>query len=867
MWGINIAGHVSGEFGLGEAVRANIRSLEAAGIPFVINNFNRSPHRKQDKTYDNFSDDNPYPINLIQVNADQIQAFARDVGKSYFEGKYNIGFWAWELPEFPNEWMAAFNWFDEIWTYSGYCQDAISRVSPIPVIKVMPSVWLPTPSIGKSELGLPTDKFIFLFSFDFFSIFERKNPLAVIEAFKQAFGQDDRVLLVLKCSNSQRFPAQTQAMQAAVTGRENILIIDKVLARAEVNALLYNCDAYVSLHRSEGFGLGMAEAMFYGKPVIATGYSANLEFMNVANSFLVKYDLVALEQDIRPYKKGNLWAQPDINHAAELMAWVFQNQAAAAQVGARGQRDINLLLSPEARGKHIATRLSRNPVSQSVRVSPEVAPLVSICIPTYNGAEFIREALESALAQTYRPLEIIVSDDGSTDNTLEIVNGVLSLVPCPLSLVPCRGDSRIAPTTNDQGQMTNDQGQMTKLRILSHENYGLVQNWNYCLEQARGKYVKFLFQDDILAPDCVAEMVKLAEEDEDVGLVFAPRQLILAEKDKNNPNLVRASERNRDLHQGWTRLQRLQWGRDLLHDVNFMRHPLNKIGEPSNVLLKREVVLEMGGFDASLCQLVDVDMWWRMMGRGKIGFVDKSLSFFRVHRHQQTWVNMFSGKNAKDYDLFCHKVLVGAEYGFLDEQFKQRVRRELQPLLFFEGLASSVNYYLQHPGDEEAINNLRLARYQLARKFLEISDEGLKSAYLGYTGKAYKMLLKSGIKSQTLTTEDREFLAELSDYLRRGFNQPQDMQYFLAATLYGYCYQLPVKYENAAIPVWFFDDFLRLLVEKPRQFADREEQEVYSGYFRQLGDYVRDEVNGNSSPVVRQKVAAVFGNIGLSANG
>ncbi len=856
MWGINIAGHVSGEFGLGEAVRANIRSLEAAGIPFVINNFSRSPHRKQDTTYQNFSQNNPYPINLIQVNADQMELFAKVVGKSYFEGKYNIGFWAWELPEFPDEWMGAFDLFDEIWTYSGYCQDAISRVSPIPVIKVMPSVSLPTPELGKSQLGLPQNKFIFLFSFDFFSIFERKNPLAVITAFQQAFGQDNRVLLVVKCSNSQRFPTQTQAMQAAVAGWDNIVIIDKVLARAEVNALLYNCDAYVSLHRSEGFGLGMAEAMFYGKPVIATGYSANLEFMNVANSFLVKYDLVALEQDIRPYKKGNLWAEPDINHAAELMAWVFKNQEAAAQVGARGQRDINLLLSPEARGKHIATRLSKNPLVKSQQVSP----LVSICIPTYNGAEFIREALESALAQTYRPLEIIVSDDGSTDNTLEIVNGVLSLVPCPLSLEQ-------GQMTNDQGQMTNDQGQITNLRILSHENYGLVQNWNYCLEQARGKYVKFLFQDDILAPDCVAEMVKLAEEDEDVGLVFAPRELILAQKDKNNPNLVRASQRNRDLHRGWTRLQRLQWGSDLLHDVNFMRHPLNKIGEPSNVLLKREVVLELGGFDVGLCQLVDVDMWWRMMGRGKIGFVDKSLSFFRVHRHQQTWVNMFTGKNAQDYELFCQKVLFGAEYGFLDEQFKERVRRELQPILFFEGLASSVHYYRQHPGDEEGINNLRLARHQLARKFLDIPDAELKSAYLGYPGKGYKLLWQSGIKSETLTTEERKFLGELRDYLGRGFNQPQDMQYFLAATLYGYCYQLPVKYENAAIPVWFFDDFLRLLVEKPRQFADREEQEVYSGYLRQLGDYVRDEIYGKSSPVVRQKVAAVFGKMGLSGNG
>jgi len=644
-------------------------------------------------------------------------------------------------------------------------------------------------------------------------------------------------------------------MQAAVAGWENIVIIDKVLAREEVNALLYHCNAYVSLHRSEGFGLGMAEAMFYGKPVIASGYSANLEFMNVANSFLVKYDLVPLEQDIRPYKKGNLWAEPDINHAAELMAWVFQNQEAASQVGARGQRDINLLLSPEARGKHIATRLSVRSWASAEKIQLSPLPLVSICIPTYNGAEFVGEALESALAQTYRPLEIIVSDDGSTDNTLEIVNGVLSFKA---------GDLRGLKPNYEPGSGLQPNYEL--VRILSHENYGLVGNWNYCLEQAQGEYVKFLFQDDILAPDCVAEMVKVAQEDEAVGLVFAPREIFLAEKDKNNPNLVRATQRNRDLHQGWTQLQRVQWGYQLLNDANFMRHPINKIGEPSNVLLKRDVVQEMGGFDASLCQLVDVDMWWRMMGRGKIGFVDKRLSFFRVHRQQQTWVNLFSGKNAKDYDLFCHKVLFGPEYGFLDEQFKARVRRELQPILFFEGVASSVNYYRQHLGDGEALANVRLARHQLAIKWLDISAGELKSAYLGYPGKAYKFLLKSGIKSETLTTEERDFLEELSDYLAKGFNQPQDMQYFLAATLYGYCYQLPVKYENAAIPVWFFDDFLHLLIERPGKFSNEGEQEGFSRYLRQLVNYVSHEINGKSSPVVRQKVAAVFEKMGLTGN-
>ncbi|HBK96359.1 MAG TPA: glycosyl transferase family 2, partial [Microcoleaceae bacterium UBA10368] len=176
--GINIAGYINGEFGVGEGVRANIRAIEAAGIPFAINNFTRSPHRKQDTTYQNFSQENPYPVNLIQVNADEVNTFLKHSGSRYFENRYNIGFWAWEIPEFPQKWQPVFDNFHEIWTYSNYCAEAISLVSPIPVIKIMPSIDLPQSYLSRQTLGLPENKFIFLFVFDFSSRIERKNPLA-----------------------------------------------------------------------------------------------------------------------------------------------------------------------------------------------------------------------------------------------------------------------------------------------------------------------------------------------------------------------------------------------------------------------------------------------------------------------------------------------------------------------------------------------------------------------------------------------------------------------------------------------------------------------------------------------------------------
>ncbi|WP_026732948.1 glycosyltransferase [Fischerella sp. PCC 9605] len=358
-FGVNISGYVNSEFGLGEGVRGTIRAVEAAGIPFVINNctFN-TMHRKMDSSYTDFSDDNPYPINIIQVNVDMINAFISYTSPEYFKDKYNIGFWAWELPEFPKEWLSAFNLFHEIWTPSSYCVEAIAPVSPIPVLKVMHSISLPKPSVSKQALGLPDNKFIFLFIFDFCSVFERKNPAAVIEAFKRAFGKEnENVLLVIKFSNAKYFPDKLQQFEVLVEGFKNIKLIDCYLLKDELNALIYNCDCYLSLHRSEGFGLTMAEAMFYGKPVIATAYSANTEFMNLSNSFLVKYSLVSLTEDYGPYKKGNLWAEPDIEHAACLMQYVFNNPEEAKQVGIKADQHIKSVLSPKVIGEKMRRRL------------------------------------------------------------------------------------------------------------------------------------------------------------------------------------------------------------------------------------------------------------------------------------------------------------------------------------------------------------------------------------------------------------------------------------------------------------------------------------------------------------------------------
>lgn len=355
--GFNIAGYIDTESGIGEATRGIIDAVRAAGVPFALKNIEQQFYRRNDKTYTDFSDANPYPLNILHVNADQVPYVAKQLGDNFLRGKYNIGYWYWELSEFPDAWLDAFSFFNEIWVASDFCLDTISRVSPVPVVKIPPSVAIKEKGIyDREHFGINPDNFTFLMMFDFRSFIERKNPMAVIDAFKLAFAPDENVTLVIKCTNSDGNQAMLHQLRDKVAGA-NVKIIEGYLDAHEINDLLAASDAYVSLHRSEGLGLPMAEAMLMGKPVIATAYSGNLEFMNINNSFLVKYRLTELEKDAGPYRKGNVWANPDISHAAELMRFVSEHREAAGKKGEVAREDVRRQLNPETIGRKIRKRM------------------------------------------------------------------------------------------------------------------------------------------------------------------------------------------------------------------------------------------------------------------------------------------------------------------------------------------------------------------------------------------------------------------------------------------------------------------------------------------------------------------------------
>jgi glycosyltransferase involved in cell wall biosynthesis len=358
--GINVSGYLTTESGVGESARSYVAALKFCKKEVALFDFSSySQSRGEDNTLKNFSQTNPHPINLICVNADQVNVFANLVGNQYFEEKYNVGHWAWELPQLPTEWLACFNLFNEIWVNSTFVYKSLIEHSPIPIV-IVPSVVEITLdcSYTKADFGYSDREFVFLFVFDFFSIFQRKNPSAVVEAFTLAFPPNlfPQVRLVLKCINGDRNIEDFDRLKNAITD-SRIKIMDEYLSKDRKNGLLSICDCYISLHRSEGFGITIAEAMYLEKPVIATGWSGNMDFMTVNNSFPVEYDLTELTEDYGPYKQGQVWAEPNVDHAASIMRFVFENPIDARKKAIRAASDMRLHNSPQAIASIIQNRL------------------------------------------------------------------------------------------------------------------------------------------------------------------------------------------------------------------------------------------------------------------------------------------------------------------------------------------------------------------------------------------------------------------------------------------------------------------------------------------------------------------------------
>lgn len=359
-FGVNVAGYFQSEKGTGEASRAVLRALRAAHLPFVLNNVTDTSAANVHCSAGDFARSNPYAFNLVLVNADQALPFAAQ-HPNYLRGRINVGYWNWELAEFPSQWRSSFDLFDEIWVPSNYTQQAVAAASPIPVRYVPFAVTVPDQpplGVGRGHFRLPPNAFLFLFAFDYASYFERKNPMAVVEAFHRAFGSRRDVHLMLKTTHGESYRADHDRLAALCEGKRNITVLNEVITRPEMLGLIALCDCYVSLHRCEGFGLTLAEAMALGKPVIATQYSANTDFMDATNSCPVRHRLVELAVDHGPYRRGQVWADPDIEHAIEWMQRLVEDRAESRRIGEKARHDIRTCLSPRRIGDLISSYLA-----------------------------------------------------------------------------------------------------------------------------------------------------------------------------------------------------------------------------------------------------------------------------------------------------------------------------------------------------------------------------------------------------------------------------------------------------------------------------------------------------------------------------
>ena len=341
--------------------------LDAAmlpGIPVAVVNIDLDVGmRKADRSVDHLIATKPrFRQQLILVNPDSLAEGIRHEGVGAIDGIYKIGYWAWELEKPPVSWVRAAKLLHELWLPSEFVRRAFAGAIPIPAHTLPTPIRAPQPSrpYPRSEFGLRDDETVFLFSFAYGSRAARKNPWAVVRAFREAFSPAvGDVRLVIKAVQGELFAAEAASLRALATGDARITLIEGFMTRDQISGLQNACDCYVSLHRSEGFGLGMAECMALGKTVIATAWSANLDFMNERNSLLVDYTLVPVKPDEYPDGQGQSWAEADIESAARNMRRAYADAPLRTALGHAAAEYMRRNYSEQAVGRLLRAHLER----------------------------------------------------------------------------------------------------------------------------------------------------------------------------------------------------------------------------------------------------------------------------------------------------------------------------------------------------------------------------------------------------------------------------------------------------------------------------------------------------------------------------
>lgn len=356
--GLDVVGFLSGDLGIGESARLMLDAAAAAGIPTTALPVTR---HLQSRRRDGGSATSPdrHDTMLLCVNADLTEPVLEAV-PSARDADRRIGMWYWEVESFPARYASAARHLDEIWVATDFVRAAVQPHVDVPVRVVtppLPQASTAPPAATRADLGLPEGRPVVLFTFDYLSTVERKNPEGLVTAFRRAFPRGSGPVLVLKSINAHLREADAERLRVLVAEEPDVLLLEQYLDTADRDALVAHADVVASLHRAEGLGLTMAEAMAQGKPVVATRYGGNLQFMDDENSFLVSCTSTTIPEGAEPYPAGTPWAEPDLDEAARLLRLVVTDREHAARVGARAAEDLRTRHSAAAAGVRVRAAL------------------------------------------------------------------------------------------------------------------------------------------------------------------------------------------------------------------------------------------------------------------------------------------------------------------------------------------------------------------------------------------------------------------------------------------------------------------------------------------------------------------------------
>jgi glycosyltransferase involved in cell wall biosynthesis len=361
--GVLFIGYAEAGLGLGESFRNLVAAIAGTSTRFAIYPFNINVESRHIGPYMEhcYDRNGRYDINVIEMATDQLPFLYQELGSRCARPAYNILRTYWELPTAPKTWARMLECIDEIWAPNQFVATAFKHIFNGPIVIIPPCVRVDrNRSFARDHFRMEEDRFYFIFTFDHFSFAERKNPLGILRVFLSAFPDpSEKVGLVIKSTGLKEQNATVRAKIAQAATRDSrIIIIDDTLRRDEILSLIAQSDCYVSLHRSEGFGLGMAEALALGKPVVGTDYSGSTDFLSLETGFPVPYSIRPLVQGEYIEGEGQSWAEPDERAAVQILRCLRSDPAEAIRRAKAGQAFIEARYSIQNVGNLAAARLA-----------------------------------------------------------------------------------------------------------------------------------------------------------------------------------------------------------------------------------------------------------------------------------------------------------------------------------------------------------------------------------------------------------------------------------------------------------------------------------------------------------------------------